>query len=189
MIPARLATQMLRTTRPSGTRRFLTSYGVMRRSVLGSSPASTVRYVLPSSLGGPPQAAGRNSVAGFTRCMSDTPEELEEREAMEFDVVIVGAGPAGLSAAIRLKQRAADHGKEVSVCVLEKGAEVSTARCVTWSRSFLFRCCFYQQHLGALYLAVAATSFDPRLLWTCDFDRFGRSGCISYPVTFLSRMR
>lgn len=46
------------------------------------------------------------------------------REAMEFDVVIVGAGPAGLSAAIRLKQLATQTGKDVTVCVLEKGSEV-----------------------------------------------------------------
>ena len=49
---------------------------------------------------------------------------MSERESMPYDVVIVGAGPAGLSAAIRLKQLAAEKGGEISVCVLEKGSEV-----------------------------------------------------------------
>ncbi|RYD44526.1 MAG: electron transfer flavoprotein-ubiquinone oxidoreductase [Sphingomonadales bacterium] len=49
---------------------------------------------------------------------------MSERESMPYDVVIVGAGPAGLSAAIRLKQLANEAGNELSVCILEKGSEV-----------------------------------------------------------------
>ncbi|MGB0749030.1 MAG: NAD(P)/FAD-dependent oxidoreductase, partial [Magnetospiraceae bacterium] len=46
------------------------------------------------------------------------------RESMEFDVVIVGAGPSGLSTAIRLRQLAIGAGSDLSVCVVEKGSEV-----------------------------------------------------------------
>lgn len=56
--------------------------------------------------------------------MADTGADLPPREAMEFDVVVVGAGPAGLAAAIRIRQLAAAAGEEISVVVVEKGSEV-----------------------------------------------------------------
>ena len=49
---------------------------------------------------------------------------MTERESMEFDVVIVGGGPCGLAAACRLMQLAADGGREISVCLVEKGSEI-----------------------------------------------------------------
>ena len=64
-----------------------------------------------------------DSIVSSLPPLGDTPIR-DDREMMPYDVVIVGAGPAGLSCAIRLKQLAKEKDKNISVCVLEKGSEV-----------------------------------------------------------------
>jgi electron-transferring-flavoprotein dehydrogenase len=67
--------------------------------------------------------AGRDDMSE-ERSFEGESAKMSERESMPYDVVIVGAGPAGLAAAIRLKQLAEETGKAISVCILEKGSEV-----------------------------------------------------------------
>lgn len=78
------------------------------------------------------RGSGISGIKGFggelRRSYSST-SHSEERDSISFDVVIVGAGPAGLSAAIRLKQLCQQSGADVSVCVVEKGAEVGMFIC------------------------------------------------------------
>lgn len=60
----------------------------------------------------------------FTANYEESETMTTQRESMQYDIVIIGAGPSGLACAIRLKQLAQEKNKDISVCILEKGSEV-----------------------------------------------------------------
>src|SRR5437764_371816 len=80
----------------------------------------------PTSPSSPPLTVRSRNGQGrrVELCSRRDERTMGQRESMAYDVVIVGAGPAGLSAAIRLKQVANAAGRELSVCILEKGSEI-----------------------------------------------------------------
>ncbi len=101
--------------------------------------------------------------------------EAPERESMEFDVVIVGAGPAGLAAAIRLKQRAAEAGSEISVVLVEKGSEVGA--------HILSGAVLDPSGLDALIPDWRAMDSPVKVAVTSEtFKLMGSSGSINLPV-------
>ncbi len=101
------------------------------------------------------------------------------REAMDFDIVIVGAGPAGLATAIRIKQLAEEHGRDVSVVIVEKGSEVGA--------HILSGAVIDPSGLDRL-LPDWRTDADRPLKTEVSDDRFyflGPAGCLRLPNAFM----
>jgi hypothetical protein len=93
-------------------------------STSSSSSSSTIFFPRATATAAASSPRLARLLSSGTGAGAGSAADAPERERADYDVVIVGAGPAGLSAAIRVKQRAALEGKEVSVCVVEKGHEV-----------------------------------------------------------------
>jgi len=113
----------------SARRAFLRSgRAVVQRSRATKASVPAASHLLSSALA-PAAPCRATNVRMFSGAKPELTEEqialmTSEREHMDFDVLVVGAGPAGLSAAIRVKQLGLEKGQDLSVCVVEKGAEV-----------------------------------------------------------------